>query len=80
MRRWSLTGLSPRTAAGSEAGGESVQAGQRHPGSERERRSADSAPAGLRRHGDQSEQRRAPPGEIKRNAATQCNKILFMEK
>lgn len=56
-------GLSPRTAAGPEAGGEGVQEGQRHPGSERECGAADSAPAGLRRPGDPPEQRRAAPGE-----------------
>lgn len=42
--------MHPMCVSGSEAGGESVQAGERHPGGERERLSADSAPAGLRQH------------------------------
>lgn len=35
------------TAAGSETGRESVEEGERHPGGERERHPADSAPTGL---------------------------------
>lgn len=52
------------TAAGSEAGRESVEEGERHPGGEGERHPADSAPTGLRQHGNQSEQRRALTGEL----------------
>lgn len=58
--------------AGSEAGGESVQEGERHPGGERERGAADAAPAGVRRRGGQSEQRRAPTGESRAEPGAVC--------
>lgn len=49
--------------SGPEANREGDQEGERHPGSEGERGSADPAPAGLRQHRHQSEQRRARSGE-----------------
>lgn len=49
--------------SGSAASGESVETRQRHPGGEGVRRSADSAPPGLRRRGDQPGQRRPDTGD-----------------
>lgn len=54
----------PCLFAGPEAGRESVQTGERHPGGERECCSADSAPTGLWQHCRQPEQHWTHSGEL----------------